>query len=310
MVKMAKTSWHLFFGSALYELLTNIGIEVNTEYKVIATPPIADVVLIRRVSKKWTSEQKERLPDGIRDVEATHIILEFKYTESFTTQAMIQSIGYDWNLKCSLKEKLFSKKVETFIILSKTPSIKTLDLFGYQPSKYKGVYKTNHEGWSLITVISLNDLSDKPHNAYIKIFASKKREKNKALMSLYSMGLNNLPYRLNNLYQGLINIWYGQIKEVQMNVEMTPENVMEIGKIWGDAFLSTLTTDDRLKLVEDIPVHERFKDISVHDRLKLVEDIPVHERIKDIPVHERFEDISLSELEALIKSAKMKKGIK
>ena len=28
-------------------------------------------------------------------------------TESFSTKAMIQSIGYDWNLKCSLKEKLF-----------------------------------------------------------------------------------------------------------------------------------------------------------------------------------------------------------
>ncbi|ETR68521.1 MAG: hypothetical protein OMM_04516 [Candidatus Magnetoglobus multicellularis str. Araruama] len=186
---MAKKRWHIFFGTALYELLTSVDVEVNTEYKVMATPPVADVVLIRRLTKKWTDEQRARLPDGVRDVNATHIILEFKYTESFSTQAMIQSIGYDWNLKCSLKEKLFSKKVETFIILSKTPSKANLELFGFQPTDKPGVYKTDHEGWSLITVISLNDLDDKPHNAYIKIFASKKREKKKALMSLFCNGV-------------------------------------------------------------------------------------------------------------------------
>ena len=76
---------------------------------------------------------------------------------------------------------------------------------------------------------------------------------------------------------GLINIWYGKIKGDKMNIDMTPESVMKVGKIWGDAFLSTLTTDERLKLVKDIPVHER---------------------IKDIPI---------SELEAIIKLMKMKK---
>jgi len=295
---MAKQPWHIYFGTALYELLTNLDVEVNTEYKVMATPPIADVVLIRRLTKKWTDEQRARLPDGVRDVKATHIILEFKYTESFTTQAMIQSIGYDWNLKCSLNEKLFSKKVETFIVLSKTPSQSTLDLFGYTSTNCPGVFKTDHEGWSLITVISLNDLTDKPHNAYIKIFASKKREKKKAVISLNAMGLNDLPYRLKNLYQGLINIWYGKIKGDQMNVDMTPESVMKVGKLWGDAFLSTLTTDERLKLAKEIPAHER---------LKLVKDIPAHERIKDIPVHERIKDIPVSELESIIKLMKMKK---
>ncbi|ETR73552.1 MAG: hypothetical protein OMM_06860 [Candidatus Magnetoglobus multicellularis str. Araruama] len=146
-----------------------------------------------------------------------------------------------------------------------------------------GVYKTDHEGWSLITVISLNDLYDKPHNAYFKIFASKKREKKKALMSLFAMGLHKLPHKLLRLYQGLINIWYGKIKGEQMNIEMTPESVMEVGKIWGDAFLSTLTTEERLNLVKDVPVHERIKlvqDVPVLERIKLVQDVPVHERIK------------------------------
>ncbi|ETR68522.1 MAG: hypothetical protein OMM_10443 [Candidatus Magnetoglobus multicellularis str. Araruama] len=109
------------------------------------------------------------------------------------------------------------------------------------------------------------------------------------------MGLHKLPHKLLRLYQGLINIWYGKIKGEQMNIEMTPESVMKVGKIWGDAFLSTLTTEERLNLVKDVPVHERIKDV------------PVHERMKDIPVHERIKDIPLSELEAIIEFMKKKK---
>ena len=43
---------------------------------------------------------------------------------------------------------------------------------------------------------------------------------------------------------------------------------MEIGKLWGDAFLSTLSNEKKLELVKDIPVHERLKDVPVHERLK------------------------------------------
>jgi len=56
-----------------------------------------------------------------------------------------------------------------------------------------------------------------------------------------------------------------------MNTEMTPESVMKVGKIWGDAFLSTLTTEERLKLVQDMPVHERIKDIPLSELEAIIE---------------------------------------
>ena len=52
---------------------------------------------------------------------------------------------------------------------------------------------------------------------------------------------------------------------------MTPESVMKVGKIWGDAFLSTLTTEERLKLVQDMPVHERIKDIPLSELEAIIE---------------------------------------
>ena len=91
-----------------------------------------------------------------------------------------------------------------------------------------------------------------------------------------------------------------------MQFELTPEHVMEIGKLWGDAFLSTLSNEKKLELVKDIPVHERLKDVPVHERLKDVpvherlKDVPVHERLKDVPVHERLKDVSIDTIETIL----------
>ncbi|MCK5524631.1 MAG: hypothetical protein KAI83_16015 [Thiomargarita sp.] len=44
--------------------------------------PEVDILLFQRETLKWTIEQQERLPDGIRQSDARSILLEFKYTES------------------------------------------------------------------------------------------------------------------------------------------------------------------------------------------------------------------------------------
>ena len=132
----------------------------------------------------------------------------------------------------------------------------------------KGVYQSKHEGWKFITLISLNDLSDEKHNAFIKCFASKKKEKELAFNKLKEIGLTNLTLKLQWLFNGLIQLLSTHLKgERKMQFELTPEHVMEIGKLWGDAFLSTLSNEKKLELVKDIPVHEILKNVSVHERL-------------------------------------------
>jgi hypothetical protein len=39
------------------------------------------------------------LPDGIRNSKASHILIEFKYTESFNEKALQQALGYDFFFK-------------------------------------------------------------------------------------------------------------------------------------------------------------------------------------------------------------------
>jgi hypothetical protein len=72
-----KTSWHLLFSKLFEELLPPVGISVQHNVKIMSQPPEADILLLKR-ERKWTKTQRERLPDGIRDSHARHLLLEFK----------------------------------------------------------------------------------------------------------------------------------------------------------------------------------------------------------------------------------------
>ena len=268
-----KTPWHTMFSFVLQELLTPLNIDVHSDFQIMAKPPEADVILIRRKGNAWTDEQKNHLPDGIRDNQASRNILEFKYTESFSTSAMIQTLCYDWLYKQTQKESLMCDDIATYMILSKTPVKSSLNRFGYTPTDKPGVYKTKYEGWSLVTLIVLNELSDEPHNAFVKCFASRQPEKQKAFSAIKAIGSSKYSNDLIFAMQGLFNILFKQSKEEMPMEMMSPEKVMELGRQCSDLFLSNLSIDERLNLVKDIPVNERFKDIPVNERLEVLNDI-------------------------------------
>ncbi len=78
--------WHRLLGTLLERFLTPVGIDVSTNVEVMSSPPEADILLLRRQGRQWSEEQKARLPDGIRDSDAKHILIEFKYTNPSTNR--------------------------------------------------------------------------------------------------------------------------------------------------------------------------------------------------------------------------------
>jgi hypothetical protein len=54
--------------------------------------PEADILLIRRNQQGWTEAQRNLLPDGIRDTQADHVLIEFKYSESVNQDALFQAL--------------------------------------------------------------------------------------------------------------------------------------------------------------------------------------------------------------------------
>jgi len=257
-MKEEKTSWHHLLAKLLEELLSPVGISVHPQLPIMSEPPEADILLLRSDSDTWTPEQFSRLPDGIRDSQASHILLEFKYTESVNKAAIRQTLGYDTFYK--RVKRLSDKEVQSFLLSAKKPQSQNLAEVGYEKStKHKGVYH-NRENWLLekIPLISLNELSDEPHNAWVKCFASHKKEKEKAFKILGDSGLKLMPLQLKWFLAGLWEYWFS-LEENEMSLELTPKQITEMGKMWGDVYLSGLGVDERLAGLPPKEVMSHFK---------------------------------------------------
>ena len=87
-IKKKKTSWHRLLAKLLELVLSPFGIDVQPDVSVMTEPPEADILLLRRKTSSWTAAQRARLPDGIRDSKASHILIEFKCTQSFNEEAL------------------------------------------------------------------------------------------------------------------------------------------------------------------------------------------------------------------------------
>jgi len=86
--------------------------------------PQADILILRQQETAWTFEQLQRLPDGIRQSTARHILLEFKYTQSISNDAVVQTLAYDLFYRNS--KKLTLDEVQTFLVSAIKPQEDTL----------------------------------------------------------------------------------------------------------------------------------------------------------------------------------------
>jgi len=123
---------------------------------------------------------------------------------------------------------------------AKKPRSGTLTFLGYQPTEYSGVYRTKNAVTRNVLLLSLNELSNEPHNAWIKCFASQKQTKKQALKIIKELGFVSIAGELKWLISGLMELWFGKtLGEPQMTIEFTPEEVTEFGKQLGDVWLGT-----------------------------------------------------------------------
>lgn len=111
-----------------------------------------------------------------------NMFIEFKYTESLTLDAVHQALAYEYLYRTT--NALNREDVQIFLLLAKTPSVKRLEAFGYEASEQAGVYYSTQALGQHIPLVVLNELSDAPHNAYVKAFASRAREKAKAFSAI------------------------------------------------------------------------------------------------------------------------------
>lgn len=103
-----------------------------------------DVILIQLLAGQvWTAEQRQYLPDGLRDSPATHLLIEFKYTQSLEEKSFRQAVAYDTLYRQQqAHQKLLAEAIQTFIVSAITPQAETLTQFGYATTNQAGVYQS------------------------------------------------------------------------------------------------------------------------------------------------------------------------
>ena len=256
--KTGKTKWHLLLGGLLERTLPPVGITVQTELPIMNKPPRADILLLRREKgDKWTPEQYGRLPDGIRDSNAGHILLEFKYTESVNKTVLQKTVGY--YVFYRTVQQLKEKDVSAFILSSRTPNKKFLHKFGYQAGEKSGVYHSTNPILTHVSIIALNELQAVEHNVFVKFFASRKREREQAFYIMDTEELQFYSHDALSLMSGLQKYWSIYQGETEMlDIELTPERAIEMGETFGNAWLNTLSPEERLAGLQPEDVFSQY----------------------------------------------------
>ena len=274
-----KTLWHQILGRIFTDLLTPLKITVSTDVKVMIKAPEADIVLLRREHRFWTKAQRERLPDGIRDSQAAHILIEFKATESLSKETFIQAGAYEYFYKQS--QELADEEIQTFVICAIQPQKANREQYGYTIRVQPGVYQSDNLILKPITLISLNELPDELHNAWVTCLASQKRKRLKAFTLLGEEGFKFIPKPFKWF---IIELWQLiSIKEDDdMALNLNPQEIKKIGEMWG----ANLFSPDELKeVLSKLPVEERLKGLKIEERFI---GLTPEERLKGLKIEERF----------------------
>jgi hypothetical protein len=256
--KESKTQWHRILGK-LFELLFHaLGVTVKVDFKLMSEPPRSDIFLLRCDSPTWTKEQRARLPDGIRNSRASHILIEFKFTESLNARRIEKVCGYDIFYRTT--QGLADAKVATFILSSRTPRRALLKKYGYRPTKWPGVYRSKELIVERVTILVLNELADVPHNAYVKCFASRPGKREVAFELLKQIDFKRFPLEIMSFIVGLHRLILPEGGNEEMwNVEVTPQDVLVWGKEWREAVLASMPVEEVLSQYKPEEVLSQYK---------------------------------------------------
>ena len=232
---------HQVLGRLLQLSLAPVEITVNVEVDLLGESPKADVLLLRREGVEWNTAQRARLPDGVRDSAAGHVLLEFKYTESVNETALAQAVTYDHLYRQA--QRLPEEQALTVVLSARTPRKERLKGWGYEEMQ-KGVYRSPLPLLRRVWLLALNDLPPTPHNAFVKLFASREQEREAAFGALAVPEVTISP-QLHAYVFGLQETL--EVKgESNMAEMLTPDKIMEIGEKIRQRVLETATPEEKL----------------------------------------------------------------
>jgi hypothetical protein len=267
LARPVRTQWHRLLGKLLELLLAPVGITVQSEVQVTSDPPKVDIVLLRRSSGPWTAEQLRLLCDGLRDAVALHLLIEFKFSESFNAEALLQALSYGYFYRKA--QSLPERAVQLFVMVARAPRTKLLQQYGYEETGVSGIYRSKYPLIEQVQVIVLNQLQFSEHNAFVQCFASQRRVRQSAFARLQH-DEQTLSEALWELVLGLRGQFEQQgdvMSKMNLQEGLTPEMVMKLGREIRKAVIATLSPEDRKVVIASAPPEERLAGLAPEERL-------------------------------------------
>ena len=291
-----KIRWHRLFAEMLKELLAPLNITVIPDAPIMTDSPKADVLLIRRETPQWTDMQLMSLPDGIRDSQADHILIEFKFTESVNQKVLNQALAYDTFFKRT--QSLKDKQIQTVILSSKTPAEATLKKFGYTKAVKPGVYHSNAIMLEDLHIIVINDLSDADYNDFVKCFASRKNIRWNAFKRIMHPNRQKLSNALFYIINSIVKLMNRKNQEVLiMNNEITSKQIVEVGK--NMYYNIILNEDGPDYFLEKFGIEQILSKLKPEERLS---GLKPEERLSGLKPEERLSGLTSKEIEQYLKT--------
>ncbi len=257
-----RVQYHQLLGLGMRLNLAAVHVNVTTESSVLTESPRVDILLLRREGAAWTDAQRARLPDGIRDSSAAHVLIEFKYTESVTEDGILQAAAYD--LFYRQTQNLSREQTLPVLLSAKTPHRSRLDELEFEETQ-QGVFRTRGPYVGRVLLLALNRLPATSNNAMVKLFASREREREAGFAALdryvFEESLDLHAYVLG--LSRTLNVK----GELDMAETLTPEKVMEYGKRIRELIIETGTPEERLA---GLSPDERLTGLNSAERRELL----------------------------------------
>ena len=213
-----------------------------------------------------------------------------------------KTLGYDTFYRAS--KNLKRHHVQTFLVSAKTPIKRRLKMFGYVQTEHKGVYLNESYVVKPVRMILLNELADTPYNSFFKCFASRKSEKETAFSRMEKFKTDELPITFWNYASILIKLWFSIKGGFMKKKEITPEDVMRMGEMMGEAYLSSVSLDDFLSRFDQKEVLSRYTPEEIVKALK------PEEIVKALKPEEIMKALKPEEIVKTLKPEEIMKALK
>lgn len=291
---MLKTLWHRLLGKLFEIVLSPEGVTVLSELPATSNPPLIDILLLRRESAQWTPQQMALLPDGVRDRHVAHHLIECKLTESLNEESFQQALTYDYLYRQS--QQLSSNAVQTYIVSAHTPRSTNIEVWGYQVSDHAGVYVSSLPLLKRVVLLVLNELSDAPHNDFLRLFASRQRVRSSAIQMLLRQPLTKWSAEFWALLFGLQRIY--KVEGADMRKDLTVEEVLEIGEEMRRQVIASAAPEERLLGLAPEERRQVIASAAPEERLL---GLAPEERLAGLAPEERLAGLAPEELQVVMK---------